>query len=346
MLAGLSKLAILPRGRRAWIRALAVWAAFLALLVVGGCCMISMPGRSHRGPLPPLTEEETQLRDRLRKHVLMLAGEIGERNVRRPEALDRAAGYLAGALKEAGYAVAPQAYEVEGVKVRNLEAERPGGARADEIVIVGGHYDSVFGSPGANDNATGAAAVVEIARAFTGRAPARTVRFVLFVNEEPPHFQNETMGSLVYARRSRERGENIVGMLSLETIGFYTDAEGSQEYPFPFSLFYPSTGNFVGFVGNLSSRSLVRHAVGSFRSHTAFPSEGVAAPGWITGIGWSDHWAFWQAGYPALMVTDTAPFRYAHYHSFQDMPDKIDYDRLAQVVAGLERAVEEAGAGP
>lgn len=149
------------------------------------------------------------------------------------------------------------------------------------------------------------------------------------------------MGSVVYAKRCRERNENVVGMLSLETIGCYSDAKGSQKYPAPFNLFFPSRGNFIGFVGNRGSKRFVRDVVKSFRRHTKFPSEGVAAPERITGIGWSDHWAFWQQGYPGLMVTDTAPFRYVHYHEPTDTPDKIDYDRTARVVAGMARVVTE-----
>jgi len=206
---------------------------------------------------------------------------------------------------------------------------------------VGAHYDSVSGSPGANDNGSGVAALMEVARLFAQKRFARTVRFVAFVNEEPPFFQTHQMGSWVYAMQCREKKEKIKAMLSLETIGYYSDQMKSQYYPFPFSLFYPNKGNFIGFVGNLSSRNLVRRCVESFRKHTQFPSEGAAAPGWITGIGWSDHWAFWKEGYPAVMITDTALFRYRHYHSITDTPDKIVYDRTAQVVAGISRMVAE-----
>ncbi len=130
-------------------------------------------------------------------------------------------------------------------------------------------------------------------------------------------------------------------MLSLETIGYYSDESDSQHYPFPFSLIYPNTGNFIGFIGNISSRQLVRKSIRSFRSHTPFPSEGVAAPGWITGIDWSDHWSFWEEGYPAIMVTDTALFRYEHYHTMKDTPDRVNYDRTARVVMGLTRVITE-----
>jgi Zn-dependent M28 family amino/carboxypeptidase len=279
------------------------------------------------------------LRDRLRQHVHTLAGDIGERQLWRPAALARATRYIEATWQAQGYRVARQSFVAAGQTVSNLETEFTGGPRPDEIVLVGGHYDTVRGSPGANDNATGTAAVLELARLLAGQRLARTVRFVAFVNEEAPFFQMDAMGSGVYARRSRARGEQIVAMFSIETIGFYSDVVGSQHYPFPFGMLYPHTGNFIGFVGNIASRALVRRSIAAFRQHTPFPSEGVAAPGWMTGIGWSDHSAFWQAGYPGVMVTDTALFRYTPYHTREDTPDRVNYDHMARVVAGLARMV-------
>ena len=149
------------------------------------------------------------------------------------------------------------------------------------------------------------------------------------------------MGSRIHAARSRAKNENIVGMLSLETMGFYSEAPDTQAYPFPFSFFYPHTANFIGFVGNIRSRHLVKLSLTAFRKTTLFPSEATAAPGWINGIGWSDHWSFWREGYRAIMVTDTAFFRYAPYHTRQDTPEKIHYDRLARVTSGLVEVIAE-----
>ena len=305
--------------------------------------MFGMPGRSFHGPLPELTDDETELRGRLESHVQALAGDIGERNVITPDALAQAEEYIRRAFNGSTYQVAEQTYDIRlepPLTVRNIEVEISGTASPGDIVIIGAHYDTVPGCAGANDNTTGMAAVLELARLLPARTMDRTVRLVAFVNEEPPFFQTDLMGSRVYARRCRERDENVVAMLSLETIGFYADEPGSQKYPFPFSFFYPDTGNFVGFVGNLGSRSLTRRAIRAFRESTEFPSEGLAAPAWIPGIGWSDHWSFWREGYPGVMITDTAPFRYPHYHTPQDTPDRIDYDRLARVVMGVSRVVE------
>lgn len=307
--------------------------------------MTRMPGRSHKGPLAPLSQRELAIRDELRAHIVMLAATIGERNLGRYQALNASADYISKTLREMGYGVREQSFSVEGKTVKNLEAELPGKSRVEEIILLGAHYDSVTGSPGANDNATGVAALLSLARLARPQRFARTVRFVAFVNEEPPYFQTRHMGSGVYARGSSKRGERIAAMLTLETIGFYSDVELSQSYPFPFSFFYPNTGNFIAFVGNLASRELAQRIVAVFRKHTRFPSEGVAAPSLIPGVGWSDHWSFWEEGYPAIMVTDTALFRYGQYHTAEDTPEIIDYERMARVVAGVAQVLGElAGA--
>jgi hypothetical protein len=304
-----------------------------------------MPGTSHRGPLPPLGDPEREIQRQIEIHVETLAGEIGERNVWRLSALDGAARYIEETLQLLGYTVDRQPYEAHGTTVSNLDTELRGARSPDEIVVIGAHYDSVMGCPGANDNGTGVAAVLEVARLLHDRKLDRTVRFAAFVNEEPPFCFTGDMGSRVYARRARQRKENIVAMLSVETIGCYSDVPKSQRYPFPFGLFYPKTGNFIAFVGNMTSRRLVRRCVAAFRRHAAFPSEGAAAPGYLPGIFWSDHWSFWRERYRAVMVTDTAPFRYAHYHTPLDTPEKVDYEMTARVVAGLASVVEELAGG-
>jgi Zn-dependent M28 family amino/carboxypeptidase len=207
--------------------------------------------------------------------------------------------------------------------------------------VIGAHYDSYGDAPGANDNGTGSAAVLELARALANRAGKSRlrIRFVLFVNEEPPNFKTPRMGSIVYAERLAASHERVIGMMSLETMGYYRDERGSQNYPFPLSLLYPDTGNFIAFVAMTSSRPFLRETVGAFRKVATVPSVGGTAPGFVQGIDWSDHWSFAQYGIPGLMVTDTAPFRYPHYHLPTDTPDRIDYGRLARVVAGLEQVI-------
>ncbi len=302
--------------------------------------MTNMPGQSHTGPAPPLTGAENELRAAMESHIRTLAGEIGERNIFRYEALERSAELIRRTFQEMGFEVREQPFPVGQKTVRNIAAELPGAGKPAEIVLVGAHYDSVMGSPGANDNASGVAAMLELARMARRKSAAATLRFVAFVNEEPPFFLTGAMGSRVYARQAKARGERIAAMLSLETIGYFSDRPGSQSYPFPISYFYPKTGDFIGFVGNLASRGLVRRIVRKFRSRATIGSEGIAAPSAIPGIGWSDHWSFWQEGYPAVMVTDTALYRYPYYHTRADTPDHIDYDRLARVVSGLDAVID------
>jgi hypothetical protein len=334
--------------------------------------MIAVPGRSAPSALPPLTDEERALIAPLEAHVRAIAS--SEHNLHHPAALEAAARYLEQSLEHVGYRVASQPVESVAIMPRDLSRERPvdrpandraaavsdraasmttarlhprnlevelRGAAESGIIIVGAHYDSVQGAPGANDNGSGVAAVLELARLFRDWRPRHTWRFVLFVNEEQPYFQTDMMGSAAYVRRAQERREPIVAMFSLETIGYFSGAPGSQHYPFPLGLFYPTRGNFLAFVANLGSRALLHETIAAFRSSTQFPSEGVAAPSWVPGVDWSDQWAFWRAGFRALMVTDTALYRYPHYHTLRDTPDKLDYERLARIVRGLERTFRE-----
>lgn len=273
----------------------------------------------------------------LRQQVDHLAGRIGERHVQRPQALHAAEAFIRETWEALGYQVVRQAYDAAGVESANLEITLPGTDRASEIILVGAHYDTVPGSPGADDNASGVAALLELARLLRECRRARTIRLVAFVNEEPPFFYWGEMGSTVYARAARSRGDDIRVMLSLEMLGCYSDVPGSQNYPPPLGLFYPKQGNFIGFVSNLRSRRALREAFSAFARHCTFPAERLAAPSFVPGVAWSDQLSFWRAGYPALMVTDTAFYRYRHYHAPTDTPEKLDYARMAAVVEGLAR---------
>ncbi|HEV8383065.1 MAG TPA: M28 family peptidase, partial [Gemmatimonadales bacterium] len=183
------------------------------------------------------------------------------------------------------------------------------------------------------------AGVLELARAFAQARQSRTVRFVFFPNEEPPSFPTADMGSRHYATEARTRNDQIVAMLSIESIGYYDTEKGSQRYPFPLNLAYPDVGDFIGFVSNLKSRSLVHRAIAAFRAHATLPTQGAAAPSWVPGVWWSDHWSFWREQYPAIMITDTAPYRNPFYHTPEDTADKLDFDRMARVVDGLTHVV-------
>ena len=274
------------------------------------------------------------LEGRLRAHVEALAGDVGERHLGRPRALERAGRYVHDALLACRLAPERQEFSVAGVRVFNLDAAL-GAAAGGPLVIVGAHYDTVPGSPGADDNASGVAAALEVARLVATSSPRTRVRCAFFVNEEPPWFQSGDMGSLHYARRLRAGGEEVAAMLSLESIGYYDGAKGSQRYPFPLGAVYPDTGDFIGIVSDRARRGLLRRVVRSFEAHSRFPVVGAAIPAWVPGVSWSDQWSFWQQGYPALMVTDTAPFRNPTYHTEHDTPERLDYRALAAVTQAL-----------
>ena len=307
------------------------------------------PGKGDRVVVPSHlnelhVDETAHIEKNLRSHLAVIAGEIGERNLSGArQELQKTARYIEQAWKKMGYRVGRLGYDVAGEEVFNLEISVPGSRAPEEIVIAGAHYDSVPFSPAANDNGSGVAAMLELSRLLKGFKSHRSIRFVAFVNEEPPYFQTDEMGSYRYAKACREKGEEIVAMLSLETIGYYSDQPGSQHYPggLPRQLTarYPTVGNFIMLVGDEASKPLVDQCKKLFEAAVDFPVEAVALPEEIPGISWSDHWSFWQFGYPAIMVTDTAPLRYPHYHEAGDTPDKLDYARTAEVVQGLKGVI-------
>lgn len=275
----------------------------------------------------------------LRRHVGALAHEIGERHVWRPQALTAAAHYVEDALARGRCTVNRQEYEVAGVPCANLEVECRGSERGGGILLLGAHYDTVVGSPGADDNASGVAALIEIAGMLRESKLRASVRCVAFVNEEWPFFGRRTMGSLVYARAARSRGEDIRLMVSLEMLGYYSSAPGSQRYPPLLRYFYPDRGSFIAFVSNLRSRHALVRFHEAFRSECNFASERLASPAIMPGVSLSDQLSFWRSGYPGVMVTDTAFYRYPHYHRPTDTPDKLDFTSMARVTVGIARAI-------
>ena len=297
--------------------------------------------KNYKGPFLPLTETEIEIRAEIKAHVAFLSETLGQRNIWDCEKLHTAAHYIATCLNELELNVSEQEYKLKKAIEKNIIGEKLGTQNPDKILIIGAHYDTVRGSPGADDNASGIAGMLAIARLLKNTKTLSTIRYVAFVNEEPPFFFSKKMGSWQYANLCRLQKDNIFAMLSIESIGYYSDEKRSQKYPFPLGFFYPSKGNFIGFVGNLKSRKLVEKSVGYFRKHTEFPSEYLSAPWWFPGIAWSDQWSFWQHGYPAIMVTGTAPYRNPNYHTKNDTFSTLDYDRMARVVGGLSQVVLE-----
>ena len=273
----------------------------------------------------------------LEAHVRHLASVIGERNVFRPEALAAAGNYIEDVWISQGYEVSRQTYETHGQRCSNLEVTCIGNRSPDRFLLIGAHYDTVRGAPGANDNASGVAALLEVSRLFKQQCPTISVRFVAFVNEEPPFFMRANQGSMVYARMTKARGDDIVLMISMDCLGCFSNEPGYQRYPPFFRLFYPSQANFLAVVSNLASRPSMNLFVEQFRAASDFPLEHLATTSFIPGVSWSDHRSFWKQGYQALLVTDTALYRYRHYHRASDTPDKISYPKFAEAAAGLHK---------
>jgi len=303
--------------------------------------MFRVPGYSYTGPLLPLTAQEIETCEYLKSDVYRLSETIGERNVWKSESLESSALYITSEFEKLGLKVEEFKYSANAIPVKNIIGIKLGLEAPEEIIVVGAHYDTVSGSPGADDNASGVAAMLQIARLLAHEHLKKTIHFVAFVNEEPPFFFTQQMGSWQYAKNAKQNNDNIVAMFSLESIGYYVAEPNSQNYPFPFNLFYPSTADFIGFVGNLSSRTLVHKTIASFRNNTQFPSEGISAPGWFPGIWLSDQLSFWRHGYPAVMITGTALYRNPNYHTGNDLPNTLDYDRMARVVYGLSKMIRE-----
>lgn len=286
--------------------------------------------------------------DRLRAWVTYLAKTIGCRPAARPDLLHTVAERLAGAFQDLGYAVAWQPVPSHRTVLHNLIAApaNAGSGKADPpLLIIGAHYDTVSRSPGADDNGSGVAGLLELAR-LLAKEPPPGLRLVAFCPEEPPAYRTSAMGSFVYAQSLNNAKARITGMICLEMLGYFSDAPGSQSYPLPFmKLLYPDRGNFIALVGNLRSTPWTRKVRNAFATVTDLPVETLNGPSLVVGIDFSDHWSFNQFGYPALMATDTAFYRNPHYHLASDTPATLDYARLAQVVTGLAGAIRAMAPG-
>ncbi len=329
---------VLPPWRRARI-----WLAIfvmLAAMVFGW--MRCLPQRRSSQPLSRLlVNADSGARSRIEEIVRTLAGSIGPRYPGHGDSLQRAADYLRECWRAQGFEVKEQPYQAGGKEVRNLWVTLEGAQPGLGVIVVGAHYDTCFDTPGADDNASGVALLLELSRRLRQAAPQRGIYLVAFACEEPPYFLSEEMGSVRFSAMLCEEGVKVEGMISLESLGYYRDERKTQVYPRGLSLFYPDRGNFVAVVGNLSSRSLVGKIARLIKRHSRIPVETGALPGWLPGVGWSDHWAFWQRGISAVMLTDTAPFRNPHYHALTDTPDTLNYDALAEIAASLPDVILE-----
>lgn len=294
----------------------------------------------------PLTQDEETIRDNLQATVRTLAQEIGPRSYSSPQNfqnLARAAVFIKERFRSFGYEAQTQTFEIDGQTFENIIVEKLANPESKEFVVVGAHYDTCF-NPGADDNASGIGGLLEVARLLKNENLKTNVRFVAFANEEPPFFLGQ-MGSRFYTREMKRRGETVKGAIIFEMLGFYSDKMFSQRYLPLLGPFYPNRGNFVTVIGNFKSKPVVDDLIGYFKRVSKFPIEALVAPEFIPGVYFSDHWSFWQEGYPAVMVTDTAFLRNKNYHRKTDLPDTLDYEKMARVVLGLKSTIAAFAAG-
>lgn len=308
----------------------------VVLLLVLAWFWLTQPLLSRAKPNPVRTVDPA----RLEAHVRKLSVELSPRGIGHVENLNLVAAYIAGEFTQAGGAVSEQGYRVENRSYRNVIARF--GPDTPQRIVVGAHYDAFGGLPGADDNASGIAALIELARLLGATSPATHVDLVAFSTEEPPYFGTTGMGSSVHALLLKKENVNVRAMLSLEMIGYFSDARGSQQFPAGIlSAFYPSTGNFIGVVGRVSDGLLARRVKAAMSAASPLPVYAISAPSVIPGIDFSDQLNYWHAGYGAVMITDTAFYRNLNYHTPEDTPEKLDYKRMAMVVEGLYAAVTD-----
>ncbi len=273
----------------------------------------------------------------LQRDVRTLSEHFGPRDT--PENLDRAAAWIRGEFEKTGARVREQTYEVQGRTFRNIIARF--GSGDDGLLVVGAHYDAVDETPGADDNASGVAGLLELARLLGKHPPERPIELVAYTLEEPPWFRSEFMGSAVHARELKERGADVRGVIVLEMIGCFDDAWMSQDYPFHLlRVFYPSRGNFVAIAGRLDQRKFTRDLKAGMKGATSLPVWSINAPAALPGLDFSDHLNYWAHGWNAVMVTDTAFYRNKQYHQPGDTWDRLDYKRMADAVTAVHAALK------
>ncbi len=281
------------------------------------------------------------IRKELESDIYYMSVRLGPRNTFSYEQLQKCAEWIKKRWESQGYAVKSHKFSIQGKDYENLEIEIKGQKSPTEIVIVSAQYDTLPDSPGANNNASGVAVLLQLSNLLKNSSPDRTIRLINFVNEEDPFFGTKWMGSLRYAEDSYRKHENIKIMISLDSIGIYKDEPGSQKLPFPFSEFYPDRGNFLAFIGNIPSRNYLKKVTTGFKKGSSLLIGAGVAPEWVKGVTWSDHSSFWKFDYPGVQITDTGAYRSASHTTKEDTMEKINFDALSRVVAGMYCATIE-----
>ncbi len=324
------------------MKVLLFWLIVVALFgLSAGAYMTQMPGASFRGKLPELSESEQDSAETLSRHVDAIASDAGSRGTHNPTALNDAGDYIKSQLRHFGYEVVISEFDEHGLQLTDVDVTIPGQRNGGDIIVVGAHYDSMPGSPGADGNASGCAVLLELARILEGHGGERTIKLVFFVTGAGPIAGDEKSAAARYARDMHKRGDKVLAMVSLDSLGVYRDAPGSQKLPFPLSLVYPETGNFVLFAGDLAARDVVRYSTEEFRKTARFPAEGLVEPGFMSSLALSDSEGFRMQGFPAIVVTDTGKLRNANIGTALDTADKLDFARMARMTSGLARVVQK-----
>lgn len=281
--------------------------------------------------------------ERLQEHVRHLTVTIGERSVGIPENLEKTAVYIESFYREIELPVRKESYHYRDFNVSNIVAKVDFSDNPSKCYLIGAHYDSVWGTVGADDNASAIAVQLETARQLRSELGKKEldlrVKFVSFPLEEPPTYGTRHMGSKVYAKKSKREKERIDGMLCLEMVGYTCLQPGCQSYPFPLMFMnYPKVGNFIGIVGNFRSKGFTNSLFKAFQKNQDLPVIKLTVPfgGWaMPSVRLSDHAPFWDQGYKAVMITDSAFYRNPHYHQTSDTMDKLDFQFMAELVESL-----------
>ncbi len=316
----------------------------VALFTLAG--LVVLIGVLVRGPVvfsvPEKFERRPVSEDRLRKDVERLCGELMPRDYGSPRNLDRIARWIGDEFRNAGLDVREQPYVVEGTTFRNVIGTRQGSDPGAGTVIVGAHYDTAGPLPGADDNASSVAALLELARTLPERRPRRTQVFAAFSTEEPPFFSTEAMGSHHFAQEIRNEGIDVELMIALDCVGYFSDEPRSQLVPLTLlRLYYPSEGDFIGVVGDTGAGQWIKKVKRGMRSADALPVLSFRGPSAIPGIDWSDHYWFRRLALPGVLVTDTAMMRNPNYHRPTDLPETLDFEKIAGVVQGLHGVLQD-----
>jgi hypothetical protein len=317
------------------VRFLIFVAVLIALGTLAVTSLTGLGGVPYAGPSPPLDRTEVKREDRIHEHVEYISFQIGKRHHRNPGGLQKTSDYIRDVLSSMGYKPTDQTYPVGGQLRRNIVAELGGSILKNEIIVIGASYDSPRRSPGANMNASGVAVLLELAREMRGKRVSRTVRFVFFSTGMQPHVGTDDMGSRHYAQEILDKGDNVVAMLSLRSLGSFKETPQSQDFPFPLNSAFPDTGNFLAAFGGPSSRKFVQMVVRGWNSRTPLPMIGSAMPWWSPGVMESDHESFAAHGIPAIVISDTGTYRHVDTGTVYDLFERLDYATMSRVVTGL-----------